>query len=97
MAVRELTAPPRQRGKRKPKYPFTKAEIDKAIDMLEKGKSPGVGPYEGESAPKEARSAIQSLVRHVKEVKPDMVLGTRAWEDAENEGDWLALCYVKSD
>lgn len=96
--VRELTAPARRRGKRKPKYPFSKAEVAKAKEMLDKGKSPGVGPYEGESASKEARSAIQSLVRHIRDAFPDVgPIGTRAWESEENEGEWLALCYSKSE
>lgn len=92
MAVRELTAP--TRSTRKPKYPFTKAEVAEAVKMLKAGKTPGVGPYEGDDAIREARSASQSLVRYVNAVEPDLVLGTKAWTDPES-GDAFAVIRVK--
>lgn len=91
MAIRELTAP--TRSTRKPKYPFTKDEVTSAVKMLKAGKTPGVGPYEGEQAIREARSASQSLVRHIQAVEPDLQLGTKAWTD-EN-GDAFAIVRVK--
>jgi hypothetical protein len=91
MAVRELTAP--TRSTRKPKYPFNKDEVASAIKMLKAGKTPGVGPYEGENAIREARSASQSLVRHVNAVEPDLALGTKAWTD--EDGDAFAIVRVK--
>ena len=69
MAVRDITAPVTSRS-RKPKYPFSDKEVQDAIKMLKGGKTPGVGPYEGENALREARSAGQSLVRHVVTVDP---------------------------
>jgi hypothetical protein len=92
MAVRELTAPASSRS-RKPKYPFTDAEVKSAIKSLKDGKTPGVGPYEGDTALKEARSASQSLVRHVKAVEPDMDVGTKAWED--ESGDAFAILRLR--
>lgn len=91
MAIRELTAPTTVRS-RKSKYPFTDAEVKQAVEMLKKGKTPGVGPYEGETALREARSAGQSLVRHVVTAEPDLDgrVGTKAWEDDEG-----AHCLLK--
>lgn len=91
MAIRELTAP--TRSTRKPKYPFSKDEVAGAVKMLKAGKTPGVGPYEGDNAIREARSAAQSLVRHVQAVEPDLVLGTKAWTD--DNGDAFAVVRVK--
>jgi len=94
MAVRELTAPARGRT-RKSKYPFKEAEVKQATEMLKKGKTPGVGPYEGEAALREARSAGQSLVRYVTTAEPDLAgrVGTKAWED--DEGDAYCLLKIK--
>lgn len=92
MAVRELTPPASSRS-RKAKYPFSDKEVAESIKMLDAGKTPGVGPYEGENALREARSAAQSLIRHIKMVKPDLDLGTRAWEDGE--GDAFAIVRIK--
>lgn len=91
MAVRSLTAPPSSRS-RKSKYPFTAAEVKEAIKMLSDGKTPGVGPYEGDTALREARSAGQSLVRHITTAQPDLEgqIGTKAWEDDEG-----AYCILK--
>jgi hypothetical protein len=94
MAIRELTAPASSRTRRA-KYPFTPTEVKEAVKLLKAGKTPGVGPYEGETALKEARSASQSLVRHVKAVEPDMDVGTKAWEDAES-GDAYAILKLRS-
>lgn len=91
MAIRELNAP--TRSTRKPKYPFTKDEVTAAVKMLKAGKTPGVGPYEGDNAIREARSAAQSLVRHVQSVEPDMPLGTKAWTDENDEA--YAIIRVK--
>jgi hypothetical protein len=92
MAVRELTAPASSRS-RKPKYPFTEKEVKEAVTMLKAGKTPGVGPYEGETALREARSAAQSLVRHVGIAEPDLDVGTKAWED--ESGDAYAILRVR--
>lgn len=92
MAIRELTPPVSNRS-RKPKYPFSDKEVKDAVAMLKSGKYPGVGPYEGENALREARSAAQSLIRHVKAAEPDLNIGTRAWED-EN-GDAFAVLRLK--
>jgi len=93
MAIRELTPPVSNRS-RKPKYPFTEKEVKDAIAMLKAGKTPGVGPYEGENAIREARSAAQSLVRHVTNQEPDLDVGTRAWED--DNGDAFAVLKLRS-
>lgn len=92
MAVRELTPPISSRS-RKPKYPYSEKEVKEAVTMLKAGKTPGVGPYEGENAIREARSAAQSLVRYVKNVEPDLDVGTKAWED-EN-GDAFAILRIR--
>lgn len=91
MAIRELTPPATSRS-RKAKYPFTDKEVADAIKMLKAGKTPGVGPYEGETALREARSAGQSLVRHVTvaDASFDGRIGTKAWEDDEG-----AFCILK--
>lgn len=91
MAIRELTAPVGSRT-RKSKYPYTPAEVKQASEMLTKGKTPGVGPYEGDAALREARSAGQSLVRHIVQANPDLDgrIGTKAWEDDEG-----AHCLLK--
>lgn len=92
MAVRALTAPASARSRRA-KYPFTDAEVKEAVKMLKEGKTPGVGPYEGETALREARSAGQSLVRHIVTAQPDLdgQIGTKAWEDEEG-----AFCILKN-
>lgn len=92
MAVRELTAPLSSRS-RKPKHPFTDAEVKESVKMLEGGKTPGVGPFEGENGLREARSAAQSLGRHIAVIKPDLNIGTRAWED--EDGKCFAILRVK--
>lgn len=92
MAVRELQAPATSRT-RKPKYPFSEKEVEQAVKMLKDGKTPGVGPYEGEDAIRQARTAAQSLSRYVKNIEPDMVLGTKAWED--EDGKCFAVLRVK--
>lgn len=91
MAIREITAPVTARS-RKSKYPFSEAEVKQASDMLGKGKTPGVGPYEGDTALREARSAGQSLVRHITTAQPDLAgqIGTKAWETDEG-----AFCILK--
>lgn len=91
MAIRELNAPTTSRS-RKSKYPFDAKEVAQAVKMLGEGKTPGVGPYEGETALREARSAGQSLVRHVTIEQPDLDgrVGTKAWEDADG-----AYCILK--
>lgn len=91
MAVRELTAPASSRSRRA-KYPFDSKEVEQAVKMLKDGKTPGVGPYEGETALREARSAGQSLVRHIVTAQPDLdgKIGTKAWEDDEG-----AYCILK--
>ncbi len=91
MAIRELTPPATARS-RKAKYPFSDAEVKQATELLGKGKTPGVGPYEGETALREARSAGQSLVRHIVAAQPDLdgKIGTKAWEDDEG-----AFCILK--
>lgn len=91
MPIRELTAP--TRNTRKAKYPFSADEVKQAIKMLKSGKTPGVGPYEGDNALKEARSASQSLVRHIQAVEPDLNVGTKAWTD--DNGDGLAIVRLK--
>ena len=93
MAIRSLTPPATSRS-RKAKYPFSESEVKEAIKMLKDGKTPGVGPYEGETALKEARSASQSLVRHIKNVEPDLEVGTKAWEDGDGEA--FAVVKLKS-
>lgn len=92
MAVRELEAPVASRS-RKSKYPYTDAEVKAAVKMLESGKTPGIGPYEGEKALREARSAAQALIRLAKQVNPDLDVGTRAWED--DDGDAFAVLRVR--
>lgn len=92
MAVRELTPPVSSRS-RKPKYPYSDAEVKEAVKMLKAGKTPGVGPYEGDAALREARSAAQSLVRYVKQAEPDLDVGTKAWE---NEDGAFAVLRVRS-
>lgn len=84
MAIRELSAPVTNR-RRKPKYPYTEAEVAEAVKMLKAGKTPGVGPYKGDNGIREARSAAQSLIRHVKSAEPDLDIGTRAWTDEKGE------------
>lgn len=79
MAVRELTAPAGGRS-RKSKYPFSTKEVDEAVKMLKANKTPGVGPY---AEIREARSAAQSLVRHINAVEKDLTISTRAWEDGD--------------
>jgi hypothetical protein len=91
MPIRELTAP--ARNTRKAKYPFNSKEVQEAIKMVKAGKTPGVGPYDGENAIKEARSASQSLVRHMQAVEPDLAVGTKAWTD--DEGDAFAIVRLK--
>jgi hypothetical protein len=91
MPIRELTAP--TRNTRKAKYPFNSKEVQDAIKMVKAGKTPGVGPYDGDNAIKEARSASQSLVRHMQAVEPDLSLGTKAWTD--DEGDAFAIVRLK--
>jgi hypothetical protein len=94
MAIRELTKPKRA-STRKPKYPFDSKEVEQAVKMLKASKTPGVGPYEGENAIREARSASQSLVRHIVAAEPDLDgrVGTSAWED-EN-GDAFAIVKLR--
>jgi hypothetical protein len=92
MAVRELTAPATSRT-RKAKYPYTEAEVKEAVKMLKAGKTPGVGPYEGENAIREARSAAQALVRLVTATDGSLDVGTRAWED--DEGDAYAILRIR--
>lgn len=92
MAVRELTAPLSSRS-RKPKHPFNEEEVKQSVKMLKDGKTPGVGPFEGDNGLKEARSAAQSLARHIAVVEPDLSLGTRAWED--ETGKCFAILRVK--
>lgn len=95
MAVKAMTAPLQART-RKAKYPFTEAEVKDAAKLLGEGKTPGVGPYEGEDAIREARSAGQSLIRHVQAQFPDLDdLGTRAWED--DNGDAYAIVRDRSN
>ena len=86
MAVRELKAPATSRT-RKSKHPFTEKEVQDAAKMLNDGKTPGVGPYEGENAIREARSAAQALTRLVVAADSDLEgqVGTRAWEDEDGE------------
>lgn len=90
MAVRELTAPARSRT-RKAKYPFTDVEVKEAVKLLRAGKTPGVGPYEGDNAIREARSAAQSLVRHIAAAEPDLTVGTRAWETDNGEASAIVV------
>jgi len=92
MAIRELKAPVSSRS-RKPKYPYTDAEVADAVKLLKAGKTPGVGPYEGDAALREARSAAQSLVRYVKNVEPDLDVGTKAWE---NEDGAFAILRIRA-
>ena len=86
MAVRELKAPATSRS-RKGRHPYTEAEVTQATKMLNDGKTPGVGPFEGENAIREARSAAQALVRLVERADTDLEgqVGTRAWEDEDGE------------
>lgn len=93
MAIRELKAPVSSRT-RKPKYPYSEAEVTDAVKMLKAGKTPGVGPYEGDAALREARSAAQSLVRYVKNAEPDLDVGTKAWET--EDGEAFAILRVRS-
>lgn len=90
MAIREMTRPPQART-RKAKYPFSEAEVKQAIQMLKAGKTPGVGPYEGDAAIREARSASQSLVRHINASDPSLKLGTRAWVDGDEASAIVVL------
>ena len=94
MAVREITPPAAGRNRRA-KHPFKADEVKEAIKMLKAGKTPGVGPFtgEGDTGIKEARSASQSLVRHVAQVEPDLNVGTRAWED--EDGNCFAVLRIK--
>lgn len=87
MAIRELEAPTTKRM-RKPRFPYDEAEVSQAIKSLEKGKTPGVGPIEGDDTDKavrEARSRAMSLIAHVKQVNPKLAdtLGTKAWSDSD--------------
>ena len=90
MAIREVTPPARGRT-RKAKYPFSNAEIESAVKMLKAGKTPGVGPYEGENALREARSAAQSLVRFIGNAEPSLNVGTRAWEDDNGQASGCVI------
>lgn len=96
MAIKAMTAPLTSRS-RKAKYPYTEAEVKEAAKLLVDGKTPGVGPYENEdadSALREARSAAQSLIRHVQAKHPELDnLGSRAWCD--DNGDAFAIVRVR--
>ena len=97
MAVRELKAPATSRS-RKSRHPFTEKEVQDAAKMLNDGKTPGVGPYEGEDQEKalrEARSAAQALTRLVVQADPDLegTVGTRAWCD--EDGDAFAILRIR--
>jgi hypothetical protein len=93
MGIKAMNAPLQSRSRRA-KYPYTEAEVKEAAKLLNEGKTPGVGPYEGENALREARSAAQSLIRHVQATNPELDnLGSRAWED-EN-GDAFAIVRVR--
>lgn len=82
MAIREINAP----SVRRTSTPRFKAdEVKQAVKMLKEGKTPGVGPFEGEKAIREARSSAQSLLRACQEVAPDLDLGTRSWSDEKGE------------
>lgn len=90
MSIRELTPPANIRN-RKSKYPFTEQEVKQSIVMLKKGTHPGDGPFDGDKALQEARSAAQSLVRHIVAYDPDLAgkLSTKAWLDEKGEGHFL--------
>lgn len=94
MSIKAMSAPLTSRS-RKAKYPYTEAEVKEAAKLLTEGKTPGVGPYEGENALREARSAAQSLIRHVQAQHPELDdLGSRAWED--DNGDAFAIVRVRN-
>lgn len=80
MAVREITRPVGVGG-RGSKYSFTSEEVESAVKMLEKGKTPGVGPYDDI---RQARSAAQALARTLRERLPSLTLGTSGWVDPED-------------
>lgn len=90
MAVRELTRPIGVGG-RGSKYSFSPEEIDSAIKMIEKGKTPGVGPYPDV---RQARSAAQALARILRERFEDVELGTSGWVDPE-DGQGYCMITIK--
>lgn len=97
MAIKAMEAPAGGRTRRS-KYPFTPKEVEEAVKLLNDGKTPGVGPYASETegqAIREARSAAQSLIRHIVSANPNLdgQLGSRAWEDAN--GDAFAVVRTK--
>jgi hypothetical protein len=94
MPVRDIKAPLAGRS-RKSKYPYTEAEVNQAVKLLNDGKTPGVGPFEGENGLRDARSAAQALVRHVEAADPDLEgeIGTKAWED--DDGDAFAVVRIR--
>lgn len=98
MAIKAMDAPATNRT-RKSKYPYTGKEVEQAVSMLNEGKTPGVGPYASEvegQAIREARSAAQSLIRHIVQANPDFEgrLGSRAWTD--DNGDAFAVVRAKA-
>lgn len=83
MAVKAMSAP--SGARRKPKYPVTDKELETAVQLLDKGETPGVGPFPTE---REARSAAQFLKRLVCENsqwEPEQI-ATRAWTDDDEQG-----------
>lgn len=90
MAIREVNAPPSTRT-RQSKYPFDNTEVTQAIKLVKAGKNAGVGPYDGDNGLKEARSAGQSLVRHIVAQEPDLAgrLSTQAWVNSDGDGECL--------
>lgn len=91
MAIRNVTPPPRTRV-RKPAHTFSDKEVKQAIDMLQSGGNPAVGPYDkgdDKKSLRAARAAVASLLREVQKVDGDLDIGTRAW--MEDDGAIGAL------
>jgi hypothetical protein len=64
---------------RSSKYPFSPKEVEDAVKALDKGETPGIGPYPGL---KEARGAVQTLKRFVTDISQfeNADIGSKAWE-----------------
>lgn len=80
-------------GGRTRKAKFTPKEIEQAVALLDKGKTPGLGPFDEQ---KPCRSALQSLKREIVDAstyEPEQV-GTQAWLNPEDD-KWYGLIRLK--
>lgn len=80
-------------GRRTSKPKYTAKEIEQAVSLLDKGKTPGVGPFDDQ---KPCRSALQSLRREIAAAStyPAEELGTQAWLSPEDQ-KWYGLVRQK--